>query len=939
MKVKAVLTILALLLGYAASAQTGPSAWKEVCDSAQVIMKEKTGVTVEVKLRSALKKGNSVELYFTERLKDYPWKKDDVKWFRQLLSDMTPEYCKGLKIGIIYAKAQQIEELAGDPLGNDGEPFSKTFRTTDRRHDAKPLTYREDIPQFDKGLFGRHIALWQSHGYYYNRKSDRWMWQRAPLFTTVEDVYTLTYVLPFLAPMLENAGANVLMPRERDYSRFETILKPEGNSWKAEISERGKYAVYVKYKKTSTSSDKAVYTVGHMGGKTSVCVNQKIGGGAMVYIGSFDFDQGNYEITLSNEGSSGTTVDAGQIKIGGGVGPSGKPRYVEGAKYWMQHTGVDRTVWDQNNGEDDYRDDFMLRGAWVNWLSAGSALHPGKYVPPKDGDGKKPEDRTGLAIPVDLAFGFHSDAGLTPNDSIVGTLSIYTRLSENKSVFPDGEDRGINRPLTDIVQTQIVDDIRQQWNPKWTRREIWDKSYSESRTPNVPAMLLELLAHQNFEDMKYGLDPAFRFTVSRAVYKGILKFLSNRYGCPYVVQPLPVHGFAAEIKDKNTVRLSWKATEDPLEPTAKAQSYWLYTRVDNGAFDDGVPVDGNAVDVKIIDGHVYSWKVAAVNEGGFSFPSEILAAGVPSSGSLDHSVLVVNNFTRVGGPVWLDTEHYAGFNTNLDGGVPYISNPGYIGEMYEWRRDMKWKTDDDAGFGASFLDHAGTPVAGNTFDFVAVHGKAILSSGHAFSSASSEWFATSCESAWAVDLICGKQMTVKTGTSGAPKYTVFTQSIQDKISSLTLAGTHFLVSGANIAKDASDNFWPVDIDPAFKKATEKFMSNTLGYTHMSSHGTRSANVTTDGGRKSPETTMKIRDFHFNNVLSEDRYCVESADAIAPADSKGRGFLRYADSGTTAGICYNPGKYKTVCLGFPIEVITDDEAINELIASSIRYFER
>ncbi|MBQ0044765.1 MAG: hypothetical protein KBT05_07070, partial [Bacteroidales bacterium] len=442
MKVKAILTALALLLGYAASAQTGPTAWKEVCDSAKFIMKEKTGVTVEVKVRSALKKGDSVDLYFTERLKDYPWKKDDVKWFRQLISEMTPEYCKGLKIGTIYAKAQQIEELAGDPLGNDGQPFSKKFRTSDRRYDSKPLTYREDIPQFDKGLYGRHIALWQSHGYYYNQKSDRWMWQRAPLFTTVEDVYTLTYVLPFLAPMLENAGANVLMPRERDYSTFETIVKPDGHSWKAEIGQRGRYAVYVKYKKTSTSSDKAVYTVNHMGGKTAVCVNQKIGGGAMVYIGSFDFDKGSYDITLSNEGSSGSTVDAGQIKIGGGVGPSGKPRYVEGAKYWMQHTGVDRTVWDQNNGEDDYRDDFMLRGAWVNWLSAGSALHPGKYVPPKDGDGKKPEDRAGLAIPVDLAFGFHSDAGITPNDSIVGTLSIYTRLSENKSVFPDGEDRG-----------------------------------------------------------------------------------------------------------------------------------------------------------------------------------------------------------------------------------------------------------------------------------------------------------------------------------------------------------------------------------------------------------------------------------------------------------------------------------------------------------------
>ncbi len=50
-----------------------------------------------------------------------------------------------------------------------------------------------------------------------------------------------------------------------------------------------------------------------------------------------------------------------------------------------------------------------------------------------------------------------------------------------------------------------------------------------------PAVLLELLSHQNLADQKFGLDPRFRFQVSRSVYKGILKYLSyveNReYDC------------------------------------------------------------------------------------------------------------------------------------------------------------------------------------------------------------------------------------------------------------------------------------------------------------------------------------------------------------------------------------------------------------------------
>src|SRR5690606_9927005 len=77
---------------------------------------------------------------------------------------------------------------------------------------------------FGKGLQNNHIALWQSHGWHYEQKLGRWEWQRARIFQTVEDLYTQSYVLPFLVPMLENAGANVLFPRERDYNKTELIV-------------------------------------------------------------------------------------------------------------------------------------------------------------------------------------------------------------------------------------------------------------------------------------------------------------------------------------------------------------------------------------------------------------------------------------------------------------------------------------------------------------------------------------------------------------------------------------------------------------------------------------------------------------------------------------------------------------------------------------------
>ena len=87
-----------------------------------------------------------------------------------------------------------------------------------------PLSETEPFVVFDrpmpitKGLDNRVIALWQSHGKYYDQSQQRWKWQRPRLFGTVEDLFSQGYVMPYLLPMLENAGAYVMSPRERDTS-------------------------------------------------------------------------------------------------------------------------------------------------------------------------------------------------------------------------------------------------------------------------------------------------------------------------------------------------------------------------------------------------------------------------------------------------------------------------------------------------------------------------------------------------------------------------------------------------------------------------------------------------------------------------------------------------------------------------------------------------
>ena len=93
--------------------------------------------------------------------------------------------------------------------------------------DYKGQPWVENVSQPNKishGLQNRHIALWASHGRYYDQEKAQWMWQRPNLFSTTEDLYTQTIVVPFLIPMLENAGAVVFTPRERDWQKQEVIV-------------------------------------------------------------------------------------------------------------------------------------------------------------------------------------------------------------------------------------------------------------------------------------------------------------------------------------------------------------------------------------------------------------------------------------------------------------------------------------------------------------------------------------------------------------------------------------------------------------------------------------------------------------------------------------------------------------------------------------------
>ena len=843
------------------------------------------------------------------------------------------------------------------------------------------------------GLHNRHIALWQSHGWYYESKLDRWEWQRARIFQTVEDLYTQSYVLPFLVPMLENAGANVLLPRERDcqtaevivdndgcltgrsvytensgdklwsqgegqgfahlrpqyidfenpfkegtYRAIETIKKGNASTaeWIPEIPSTGQYAVYVSYQTLPNSADDALYTVYHKGGTTQFKVNQQMGGGTWIYLGTFGFNAGRNnecKVVLSNLSSKvGRIITADAVKIGGGMGNiargevSGYPRFCEAARYWLQWAGIPDSVYSESNGKNDYTDDYKCRGIWVNYLSGGSAVNP---------------TEKGLNIPVNMAFAFHSDAGTTLNDSIIGTLGIYYTNAYNEK-FANGASRYLSHDLTDLIQSNIVRDVRTLYEPQWTRRGKWNQSYYEARVPRVPTMLLELLSHQNFADMRYGLDPRFRFTVSRAIYKGMLQFLCSQYNMDYVVQPLPVDHMALRMTSENEVELTWQPVADALEPTAVAEKYIVYTRIGDGDFDNGVLVDGNSYRTTLPAGMVCSYKVTAVNKGGESFPSEILSAGRAFNSK--GTVLVINGFDRISAPADFTAPApadtlLAGFLDEQDHGVPYIHDISYIGKMKEYRRSIPWMDDDASGFGDSYGNYETQVIAGNTFDYPAIHGAAILKAGYSFVSVSNESLSpvgkgekntpVDMREYRYVDLILGKQCQTKMGRGGVKplEFKTFSKPMQEAIVAYCKQGGNIFVSGAFVGTDLWDNRLATA-----DEADKKFAMEVLKYKW------RVGQAATMGKVKSVASPFPALsgNYTYHNELNADSYVVESPDAIEPATKDAHTVMRYSENNLSAGVAYQ-GDYKTVVLGFPFESIRTDSEREALMNAVLTFF--
>lgn len=810
------------------------------------------------------------------------------------------------------------------------------------------------------GLQNRHLSVTASHGRYYDQGKGVWKWQRPNLFCTTEDLFTQTIVVPYLIPMLEKAGAIVFTARERDWQRQEIIIdnddttnpyayreKSYGHSWTttgipgfalhagnytdgenpftqgtARMSQatssknhlnsisyqpdfqcEGKYAVYVSYQTLINSVDDACYTVYHKGQETVFHVNQQMGGGTWVYLGTFEFDKGcnpYNRVVLTNQSKKTGVVTADAVRFGGGMGNierggtrSGLPRCLEGARYNAQWSGAPYSVISASNGKNDYNDDINSRSLFTNWVGGGSC-----YMP----------TLSGLKVPIELSLAVHSDAGVKDND-IVGTLSICTTNNEGKTTLNSGLSRTVSKTFAESLLNNADRDIRQNYQT-WNKRSLYDKSYSESRRPEVPSAILETLSHQNFTDMRLGLDPNFRFTFARSIYKTILRYVSNLHGTSCVVAPLQPNNFRIEFASKKKAVLKWTPVNDPHEPSAKPSSYIVYMATGTSGFDNGTETKSTQMKIKLEPGVLYRFKVTACNHGGESFPTEVLTA-VYQPGT-KKTVLVVNGFHRLSSPAVINTETAQGFDLDTDIGLTYGPTAGWNGRQSNFDRS-RLGLEGPGALGYSGDELAGYFIPGNDFNYVVSHTEAIMASQQyniiSCSSEAVENDKVNLRKYQCVDLLLGLE---KNDGHSLVYYKTFSPLMQQKLTDYARHNGRLLVSGSYVGSDMVASY---DRD---------FIGNILKIQAAGTDRQNTGNTVNGLGTS----------FKFYRQLNESHYAATAPDVIQPVGSAFCA-MRY-DSGREAAVAYKGPDYRVFTMGFPFECIIDANSRSAIMRGILRF---
>jgi N-acetylmuramoyl-L-alanine amidase len=533
-------------------------------------------------------------------------------------------------------------------------------------------------------LSGKTVYLSPGHGFYRSQPLARWATQRGNTNDIVEDLVSAETLNQYLIPMLMGAGARVVPLREPDLNARMVIVNngdssyaeigsadlfstarargwgpppsPMANnvqpftlggtrlmtatpsvtataSWVPRIPADGGYYVYVSYAAGASRVPDAHYVVRHAGGESHFRVDQRRHGGTWVMLGRFYFkagqDAAKGAVLALNDSTATGTVSLDAVRIGGGtgligderMGPLPRPRYEECARYHTQFNGAPPSVFAPsgiNALSNERNDDVTARSRFAAW------------------DHEEGEDAVYVA--------WHTNASGVGN--IVGT--------EAYVYGPNPVDGSLNFTgvagsdvLATALRAELDRDFKAAVSATWRTRNLRSANFGElnpAHNPETPAVLLEIAYHDAAADAAHLKEPGFRHVAARAIAQGLIKYFSTKDGKPVHLPPeAPSSVLARNVAGGVEVRWSPPATDAQDLGGHAATAYRVYQSQDGLGWDEGTQTAATSLTVNLPAGTTRYFRVAALNPGGESFPSDTVGARVGTA----PPVLIVNAFDRL----------------------------------------------------------------------------------------------------------------------------------------------------------------------------------------------------------------------------------------------------------------------------------------------------
>jgi N-acetylmuramoyl-L-alanine amidase len=507
------------------------------------------------------------------------------------------------------------------------------------------------------GLRGKTVFVSAGHGWYWNTSFNTYRTQR-PVYPSspypsgegvVEDFNNAEAVNQYLLPYLQNAGADAWAVRERDMNTnmiivddgsagFSTQGSWASNSggyngtyrsattvnasptatatWTFTPPTTATYAVYVRFPSAAiTRTVDARFFVERAGAITPVTITQARDGNNWRFIGNYPFYGGRpARIYVTNQSAtSGVTVLADAVRIGGGVADtsapntsviSGKPRWEEQAWTYAKWAGL------PNIGT---YNDVIVRPIYSEWEKEAG------------------EDAVYIS--------WHTNGYNGYNTVARGTESYIYLTPTARSV-----------ELQNFIHTSLLGEIHAGWEAGWPDRGQKRDNLGEVRMlSTMPGVLIENGFHDNPTDVEAMKDPRFLQLSARAIYHGLVHYWNSiDPNVPLVYLPEPPRQVIMRNSGAGQLTIAWQpGPTDGSGPLGDAAtSYRVYTSTDGFGWSNPIDVAATSYTLTgLSSDQLIFAKVTGVNAGGESFASPVLAARTAPFGSAQ--MLIVYGFDRI----------------------------------------------------------------------------------------------------------------------------------------------------------------------------------------------------------------------------------------------------------------------------------------------------